>query len=339
MIRFTVFPRLRILPHQKANPYIRDFVAALEQENVSKVVNPPHKNPLFSLLPPKRWGDVFIFNWFESIPDFKYGPLQSVVAVCFVILLKLCGRKIVWVLHNKKPHAGGHARLKKFLTRFIAQKSDLILTHATEGVKMIEAHYPYAAGKIHFLHHPTKNRLPESLPAEIPEYDILIWGNISPYKGVLEYLSYLKNNPQDLKVCIIGKCSPNSLANEIRQIAPPNVTFICESPSFEELAHYIRKSAFVLAPYCPDSVLSSGILMDSLSFGSKIIGPEVGSFKDYAREKRLNVYTFHDYEDIEKTVACYKTTPISFEDYRSFLDENNWKHFGNRIIKLVKSLK
>lgn len=57
---------------------------------------------------------------------------------------------------QQKPHAGGHARLKKFLTRFIAQKSDLILTHATEGVKMIEAHYPYAAGKIHFLHHPTK---------------------------------------------------------------------------------------------------------------------------------------------------------------------------------------
>ena len=95
----------------------------------------------------------------------------------------------------------------------------------------------------------------------------------------------------------------------------------------------------MLAPYCPDSVLSSGILMDSLSFGSKIIGPEVGSFKDYAREKRLNVYTFHDYEDIEKTVACYKTTPISLEDYRSFLNENNWEHFGNRIIKLVKSLK
>ena len=43
MIRFTVFPRLRILPHQKANPYIRDFVAALEQEKVSQVVNPPHK--------------------------------------------------------------------------------------------------------------------------------------------------------------------------------------------------------------------------------------------------------------------------------------------------------
>ena len=83
----------------------------------------------------------------------------------------------------------------------------------------------------------------------------------------------------------------------------------------------------------------SEFLMDSLSFGSKIIGPEVGSFKDYAREKRLNVYTFHDYEDIEKTVACYKTTPISLEDYRSFLNENNWEHFGNRIIKLVKSLK
>lgn len=36
MIRFTVFPRLRILPHQKANPYIRDFVAALEQKMYPK---------------------------------------------------------------------------------------------------------------------------------------------------------------------------------------------------------------------------------------------------------------------------------------------------------------
>lgn len=114
------------------------------------------------------------------------------------------------------------------------------------------------------------------------------------------------------------KCSPNSLANEIRQIAPPNVTFICESPSFEELAHYIRKSAFVLAPYCPDSVLSSGILMDSLSFGSKIIGPEVGSFKDYAREKRLNVYTFHDYEDIEKRSPAIKRLPYPLKTIGAF---------------------
>lgn len=338
MIRFTIFPRLHILPGQKANPYIHDFVTSLEREGVSKVVNPPHKNPLLSLLPPKNWGDVFIFNWFESIPDFKYGPLQSVIAICFVLLLKFNRRKIIWILHNKKPHAGGHTRLKRFLTRFMAKKSDLILTHATEGVEMIRTHYPYATDKIHFLHHPTKNRLPESSNEMNPEYDLLIWGSISRYKGVLEYLTYLKENPQDLKICIIGKCSPASLADEIRCIAPKNVTFICESPSFEELARYIRHSAFVLAPYCPESVLSSGILMDSLSFGARVIGPDVGSFKDYACEKRLKVYTFHHYDEIGQIVAIHKTDPVSQESYRKFLEENDWKHFGDRIIELTKSI-
>ena len=39
--------------------------------------------------------------------------------------------------------------------------------------------------------------------------------------------------------------------------------------------------------------------MDSLSFGAKVIGPAVGSFRDYAAEPLLNVYTFHTFDDIQ----------------------------------------
>lgn len=101
MITFTVFPRLRQNPNEKSNPYIENFIASLNREGESTVINPPHRNPLLSILPPKRWGDVIIFNWFESIPDFKYGLLQAVTAICFVTILKLAKKKIVWVLHNK----------------------------------------------------------------------------------------------------------------------------------------------------------------------------------------------------------------------------------------------
>ena len=69
MIRFTIFPRLLVLPGQKANPYIHDFAASLSRSGESEVAKPPHKNPLYSLLLPRRWGDVFVFNWFENIPD------------------------------------------------------------------------------------------------------------------------------------------------------------------------------------------------------------------------------------------------------------------------------
>ena len=79
MQTFTVFPNLK----EKSNPYIQDFIDALNRQEGFQVVNPAHKNPLLSILPPKHWGDTFIFNWFESIPDFKYGLLQSLIAIFF----------------------------------------------------------------------------------------------------------------------------------------------------------------------------------------------------------------------------------------------------------------
>ena len=177
MIKFTVFPHLRQNPDERANPYIQNFISSLNRKGEAAVINPPHKNPLLSILPVRRWGDAFIFNWPENIPDVKYGILQATVAVCFILVLKFSGKKIVWVLHNKKPHANGHTKMKKFLISFIVRKADLILTHATEGVEMIRGQYPSAACKTHFLHHPTVNRLPVAPPADSTiMYDLLIWG-------------------------------------------------------------------------------------------------------------------------------------------------------------------
>lgn len=340
MIKFTVFPHLRQNPDEKANPYIQNFISSLNRKGEAAVINPPHKNPLLSILPVRRWGDAFIFNWPENIPDVKYGILQATVALCFILVLKFSGKKIVWVLHNKKPHANGHTKMKKFLISFIARKADLILTHATEGVEMIRGQYPSAACKTHFLHHPTVNRLPVAPPAySTIMYDLLIWGSISRYKGVLEYVSFLRKHPEDnLKVCIVGRCSSPALLDELKQTAPSGVSIIPDGLSFEELGKYITRSRFVLAPYCPESILSSGILMDSLSFGAKVIGPEVGSFKDYAHEPRLKVYTFRQLEDIAGIVSRHKEEQVSLEDYRLFLEENNWQNFGDKVIKLVNEI-
>lgn len=93
MIKFTVFPHLRQNPDERANPYIQNFISSLNRKGEAAVINPPHKNPLLSILPVRRWGDAFIFNWPENIPDVKYGILQATVAVCFILVLKFSGEK------------------------------------------------------------------------------------------------------------------------------------------------------------------------------------------------------------------------------------------------------
>lgn len=336
MLQFTVFPNLRLESNQYANPYIQDFIRALDESGEATVVNPPHKNPLLSLLPVKRWGDIVVFNWFESIPDFKYGFLQAWIAFFFLIILKLCGRKVVWIYHNRKPHADGQAFMKQLLARHIARLSNLIVTHAQEGVDLIKERYPFAAGKVYFLHHPTKDRTGLRHFGIASEYDVLIWGHIARYKGVFDFIRLLREKQvTDLRVCVAGGCTDDTF-NELKQLAPPQVTLIHRSLSFEELASYIDKSDFVLAPYFPETVLSSGMLMDSLSYGAKIIGPAIGSFNDYANLPELKVYTFSSFQDILQIVRLHRNEQPDINAYRTFLKNNDWHHFIQSFLTLIK---
>ena len=337
MTTFTVFPNIKPSSGRKGNPYINDFISAINNETGCKVINESHKNPLLSILKPSRWGNVFIFNWFESIPDFKYGYLQSIFAILLIFTLKISNRRIIWVLHNKKPHGENKKAVKKILTYLIAKFSDYIITHASEGVRLINKRYKFTIGKTFYIDHPTKNRLNMTVSSkEEKQYDLLIWGNIIGYKGIYQFLKYIKEeNINNLKICVVGNCTTPKIAEEIQSVANANTTLIFKGASFDELAGYIAASEFVLMPYIQDSILSSGILMDSLSFGAKVIGPNTGSFNDYADNKDLNVYIFKEYKDICEIIKNNSDKKISSEGYSRFLENNNWNNFIQKVLRLV----
>lgn len=336
MLKITLFPRLAESPEQHSNPYIRDFVAALEACEGVQVVNPARRNPLLSILLPRHWGDVFVFNWFESLPEFKYGWLQSLAGIWLVCMLRLTGRKVVWVLHNRENHTGRHRRLTHLLRRFIARFSTLIITHATDGVRIVQEQYPYAAGRTHFVHHPTKDRLDMAPVVAAPAYDLLLWGHISRYKGVLEFVRFLHTaEGAGLRVCIAGRCASPALRAELEAQLPPEVKYIARSVTFEELGALVAQSRFVLTPYSAQSVLSSGALMDSLSFGARVIGPDTGSFRDYAGEPLLSVSTFRTFDDIPRIVRGTAGRAADRENYARFLHENDWNHFAATLLRLL----
>lgn len=340
MIKITIFPYYIIAPGSKQNPYIHDYVSALNNSQEAEVVNKACKSTLLSLLLPQNQGDVFIFNWFESIPDSRHWLLHTIVAICLVKWLKIRGKQVIWMLHNKESHATRRRGWKLFMTRFIARNSDLIITHAKEGIELLKEKYPFAVKKAHFLHHPTKCRISPTETGSGKQYDLLIWGNISLYKGVIEFLRFMKEHPNPhLKVCIVGKCASTDIQKEIERLLTDNIYFKNEAVSFDELRTFIEQAEFVLIPYNPESVLSSGTLMDSLSFGAKVIGPDVGSFKDYKSEPLLDVYTFKSFEDIPGIVDAHKQTPVSISNYRTFLKEHDWTNFAKGLINLITSQK
>lgn len=341
-MKITIYPNLQLNPATRPNPYIKDFISALSQKEGIEIVNKPHKNPLLSILKPSAQGEVFIFNWLEDVIFQKHGKLQWLAAFCLLILLHIRKKKIIWVFHNKSSHLTHHRRATQCLRRMLIDYSSLIITHAQEGVDLIKKDYPHAIDKVHYFNHPTKNRLNFCHPIDmaIRKYDILIWGTLSRYKGVIDFLQFIKSHHvRNLKICIVGLCPDKTLYEQLLRQTDENIYIFNEGPSFQKLATYMDNSRFVLIPYHAESILSSGILMDSLSFGAKIIGPTAGSFTDYTNNSSICVYTFHNFEEIPMLVKKYGLDEISTEKYHSFLDEYSWAHFADTIIDYILSLK
>lgn len=334
-MKVTVYPNIAGLDG-KSNPYIKDFIHALESEGCI-VMNKPHKNPLVSLFFKKRNSDVYILHWIENVPDYKYGFIQAIIAVLYVFSIKMCGKKIVWFLHNKKPHTNSHFRLKRALMKMMITNANVIITHASEGKQYLTQEYPSSADKTFILDHPTKNRMQQRLTRNThePDFDILIWGKITLYKQIPEFLEFLKEQHIPMKVKVVGTCSSDTLYNRLWEQKTDFVDIENRNIPFEELSSYIQNSSFVLIPYASDSVLSSAILMDSLSFGAKVIGPNVGSFRDYAASTLLKVYTFDDFTQIPDIIANHADDNIVEEDYIRFLNENNWAHFAKKLVQLL----
>lgn len=343
MIKITLFPSPRHNNSPKDNPYINDYFESLKKiDNVEMVNLPMDKDNLVCMMNPKYWGDVIIFNWLESIPSYTYGYIQwrTALATLLLFTLKIFKKKIVWMLHNKQPHNVGNDKLVRIMMYLLAHLSAIIITHSQKGVEMINNRYHFASNKIFYLDHPTKNRLSISnISKKDKKYDLLIWGRITKYKGILEFINFLSyKHINDIKTCIVGYCPSSDIRKEINKFTSMNLVFIPKEITFTELKEYIAQSKFVLAPYFVDSILSSGTLMDSLSFGAKIIGPNTGSFADYSKNRLLNVYTFNSFEDIPNIVLKYSNVEISYENYYKFLENNDWTHFSNKFIKIISKL-
>lgn len=340
-MKIVVYPQQTGNTGLSTNPYIRDFVKAMTDAGV-QVVNGPVRNPLIGMLPHCLKGDALVMHWLENVPDYKYGPVQTLCALAMLAAARVTGHTTVWFLHNCRSHATSHQWQKQFITRALMRHATLVVTHASQGVEVLHKQCPSRRSSAVWLHHPTKNRLDtvrqcRADATNAVDTDLLIWGTISPYKGVDKWLEFMKQTHSSLKVRIVGRCPNEALAHRLTAMAAElsTVHFDNRSLTFDELAAEVSRSRFVLVPYAAESVLSSGILMDSLSLGAKVIGPNVGSFSDYAAEPLLSVATFDTYADVERIVASDDGQPANLESYAQFLDGHDWAHFARELSRLI----
>lgn len=272
--------------------------------------------------------EVFIFHWVDLIIAKQKGLLQSVLFLLGVALLKLMGKKVVWVLHNKKPHRS-KSRIALLCMSYIAKRSDVVITHSNEGLSYVEEMYGEAVKeRTFYIPHPVYTS--RMFPSKEIVWDIIVWGTIERYKNILPFVELVRKNEElrKLKILICGKCPDPEYGKLIKERKTNNITFLDEFLQEEQLIDFIAQSKVILFTYRLDSVLSSGALVYSLNFNKRIVGPYGGAFKDL----QPIVSCYKNFEDIAH-IECDGAVEVDL--IGAYVRDNTWEVLPDKIDSLL----
>ena|ERR1035437_159621 len=327
MDNIYIYPRIA----HDDNPYIKNLENSLSGHY--KIINKNYaRNGVLDLFTYLFRTDAYFFNWIEDLAVRRYGNIQIITFGLFLICAKCLRKKIVWTLHNKYSHYKIRSKWVDFMYSVMLKHSDLIITHSQSGMDLIKEKNPIYVKKIKYFIHPINPILPTLSKTECI-YDFLIWGDIYPYKGVAEFLKFLKEtgNIQLYKILIVGRCLDFHYKNELNKYLLFNIIHLDEFYEIDEIANFANQSRFTLFTYKPESFLSSGSLMESIRMGSAIIGPNTGSFKDLSSFNFIKIYNTYD-EILDIYNFNYSKNSILTEVV-NFCHENSWDFFGEKLFK------
>lgn len=324
-----LFPPIN-LKGSNSNPYIANFQSVLKARySLLFPIKRKFEFSGLSLLLSSFKADYFIVNWIESVMLSNHKVLQYLFTILGFHILKYRRGKIIWMFHNIHPHEGEN-KYSKSIQNFLYRKSDLIISHSKEAADFVKTK---SQTEILYKCHPiTKINVTEKV--EVSFCDILIWGTILPYKGVLEFISKSFVRNSQWAIHIIGICKDKQLENDIKGLCNANIKYENRHIGFNELYYKIQNCKYVLFPYIGDCVSSSGALIDTIVLGGTPVGPNRGAFKDLSEEQLCLTYQ----NDEELSNVLNQNITINSEKRQKFINENSWDAFGKFLYEKLNRL-
>ena len=321
---------------QKGKGYSNPFFIHLKKElsRFYRVLDPDNKgvkSQSLALFEASVKADVFILSFVETIPFHRFGIIQTYIALLSLEIMRWRKKKVVFILHNPKPHNGENA-FTDLLTNKLFSVSSLVVTHTSNTTEIARKKGKNVLQMNHPVEFPDKG-IPSL--AENPTRDILIWGEILPYKGVAEFLSLEGIQSSGLHIEILGRCKDAALTQTIQRLIAGKESFSWQNrrPDMNEVEQAVGQSRYVLFPYLKGSISGSGVLLDTLLMGGNCIGPDEGAFRELANLGLCRVY--HDENELLDILnQDWKVDKSALE---SFMRDNSWEQYVNRILSSIST--
>ena len=291
----------------------------------------------FNILKPfsKKY-DIFHIHWpdYFFVNSFLYTLLRMVYFFTIIFVFKILNTKIIWTVHNLKPHNNYHPKINKFSISLFTKLLDSIVVMSKESKKNIYEEYPSLKSKkcsliYHGLYDNYKNFISKvdakkKLGIENNKKILLYIGIINEYKNILTLIDKFKKLNSDKYILIIaGTVTSKKLKLEIQKKRQyKNIIFDLKFIPDDELQYYFNASDLVVLPF--SSVLNSGSVMLSLSFNRPVLCSNMGTLKelsDIVGHNIVNTYNEFSLDNIDAIIQNLKK-----------VDLNSLKIFDNKIL-------
>lgn len=283
---------------------------------------------------------IFNLNWFENV-DTRSAYIKR---KAFLLLLQLFGKKIIYTIHNKKPHNAKGDIWPTKMMKTLCRKSNAIVGLCPETKEVVRNIDSKALSKIVIIPH--ENYISEYQDVDvanlrskyyIPADDIvfLFLGFIAPYKNLEKIIDIFKTGSnKNVWLIIAGKPVNDEYGEFLRNLIGESNYIITDMRYIpeEEVPSLYNTADIVILPYKKETSLNSGVVYLSFSLRKTVITSEIGSIK--AMRERDFIYSYDYDNEIEHPEKLREAIMKALSDQEK--DRNIIRNKGNQAFEYVK---
>ncbi|MFC4314072.1 glycosyltransferase family 4 protein [Steroidobacter flavus] len=336
-------PLLHVLmfPKHGDNPYLRSLSDSLERRGV-RVDDFSFKQAL------KRRYDILHIHW----PDLHLHARSSFRALIkhlrlglLFALLRLRGTRIVWTVHNLKPHERHPPLGERLFPLWFPRACTHAIALTNNGLAAALAMYPALRNKATAVipHGHYRDAYATALSRRTcrsqlgleDRFTFLFFGNIRPYKNVPTLIEAFRQLPlSNVQLVIAGQPGHMMRTDELRNLVAddPRIHLSLEFVPDDTVPLYIGAADVVVLPF--QSILNSGSVFLALSFNRAVLAPDLGSLPEIQSQVGARWLTLYNGQLASEHLMQAMESACFDESHTADLSAYDWDAIGQRTLEL-----
>ena len=344
--RRDVQTRVLMFPKDVDNPYVRRLAAVLEHRGATV--------DEFSYLRGLRGRyDVLHLHWPDSHLASRrwYGAIvKHSRFAALIAIMRLRGTKVVWTLHNLKPHDANHW-ISERLFPWVPKLCTQVIALTTDGLEAARSHYPSlrhkSAAVIPHGHYrddyasaPPRRIARDQLGLPQSKFTFLFFGNVRRYKNVpLLIQQFRALEGDDVHLVIAGLPGHEIAAADLEELrgGDERITLRLQFVPERSVPLYFAACDAVVLPF--DSILNSGSVLLALSFNRRVLAPGLGALPEIQQEVGsdwLSLYSGSLSAEMLQSLRIAQSARSDDEEDRVDLASFDWNAIGERTLEVYR---